>query len=78
MVVYLLLNLINNLCCHCSICLIQLLNFDLKARKNLGGAVMRIAEKSPRFLNEVDNDDSDNDSLLFSQDEDKIISQKKS
>ena len=45
------------------------MNFDLKARKNLGGAVVRIAEKSPRFLNE--EDDSDNDSSLFSQDEDK-------
>ena len=69
MVVYILLNLINNLCCDCLIYLIQLLNFDLKARKNLGGAVVRIAEKSPRFLNE--EDDSDNDSSLFSQDEDK-------
>ena len=32
------------------------MNFDLKARKNLGGAVVCRCEKSPRYKNDIDDD----------------------
>ena len=45
------------------------MNFDLKPRQNLGDAVIRTCEKSPRFKHEMGDDDMDDDSL-FSSDTD--------